>query len=54
MPYAKAIAALLVTPILSVLSPLGVSGDMTLETALNVIITSGITALVVYFVPNRP
>lgn len=49
MPYAKAIVPLVVSALLTVLGMMNITGDMTLEQALTLLIT----AVLVYFVPNK-
>jgi hypothetical protein len=53
MFYAKALVPLLVTPILLLLERIGITPDMTIEQAVNFVLTMGITALLVYLVPNK-
>jgi uncharacterized membrane protein len=53
MIYAKALVPLAVTPLLFVLEKIGIAPDMTIEEALTFVVTMGLTALMVYAVPNR-
>lgn len=58
MPYAKAIAAFIVPYVVVLLSPLGVSGDMSFEEALTTVVSALVvavtTAVSVYFAKNTP
>lgn len=51
--YAKAIAAFVTPAIVSLLIPFGLDGNTTLESAINVLVLAGLTALSVYFIPNK-
>jgi hypothetical protein len=53
MIFAKALVPLAVTPLLFVLEQIGVTPEMSVEEAITFIITMGVTALMVYAVPNR-
>lgn len=53
MPYAKAIAALVVPIIVAPLAFLGISAETTVGTALEILIVALATAASVYWVPNK-
>ena len=51
--YAKAIAAFTTPLVLSLLLPLGITGDTSISDAINLIVTAVITTLAVYLTPNK-
>lgn len=53
MPYAKAIVPILVAPVLFLLEVIGITPDMSVEQALTFVISTAVTAALVYFVPNK-
>jgi hypothetical protein len=53
MPYAKAIAALVVPVIMYPLTLIGIRPDSTVEEAITIGVTALFTAIAVYFVPNK-
>lgn len=53
MPFAKAIVPILVAPVLFVLESFGVTPDMSVEQALTFVISTAVTAILVYAVPNK-
>jgi hypothetical protein len=53
MPYAKSIAAFIAPLVIGLFAPLGITGDTSLASALELVLVALFTAATVYFVPNR-
>lgn len=53
MSYAKAVAAFVTPFILTLFTPLGVDGDTTTSQFIELLITAALTAVAVYFIPNK-
>ena len=51
--YAKAIAVVITSLVLSPLLLLGITGDTSISDAINLIVTAVITTLAVYLTPNK-
>ena len=51
--YAKAIAALITPLVLSLLLPLGITGDTTVENAITMMLVALGTSVAVYFTRNK-